>query len=453
MAKNANLQGSIILPVHENYDEKRKVWNGLIDRRPAAIFECHSETDVVIAVKYAKDRGLSVSVRSGGHHVAGTGVCDDGVMIDMSKLNAVSVDEKAKVAHVEAGAKLSDVDAETQKFGLAVPTGTVSETGIAGLALGGGFGYLRGKYGLTCDNLISAKIVTANGDLIKVSNEENPDLFWAIRGGGGNFGVVTSFEFQLHPVGPDVMAIDVMYDYKDAEEVFQKLNAYMNNVSDDISINTTIVQLPPAPFLPESVHYKRVITVSGMFSGELTLEDEKRVIDPIRQLAEPLLDNSGMTPYTDLQRKLDMMVPDGAEIVGTSLFFRELNDEALEIILNHAEGAPLPMVMAQIWYLNGAMNRVQPDETAFPVRDATALLLLDGAIIPDEPELSQQWMDELYDKLLPYACDKASYLNGAKVDEEITKNTYATNYLRLAQIKRRYDPDNLFCHNHNIEPL
>ncbi|SEP87532.1 FAD/FMN-containing dehydrogenase [Virgibacillus subterraneus] len=444
--------GFIILPNHERYDEKRKVWNNLIDRYPAAIFECLSEADVISAVSFAKKEKMDISVRSGGHHLAGTAVCEEGVMLDLSKMNSVTVDKERQVATVEAGAMLGDIDSETQKLGLATPTGTVSETGIGGLALGGGFGYLRGKYGLTCDNILSAKMVTADGKLIKVSNDEHTDLFWAIRGGGGNFGVVTSFELQLYPVGPNVMAIDIMYDYKDAKEIFQKLDDYMNNAPDEISVNSIIMQLPPAPFLPESMHGKRVIAVSGMYTGELTHETEEAFIEPLQELAIPLMDNTGKTAYTDLQKKLDQMVPQGAEIVGTSLFFKELDEAMLNIIFESIENSPLPMAMAQIWMLNGRMNRVSADETAFAVRDARFLVLFDGEIVSGDPVGSQEWMDSVYNQLLPYSYQKTSYLNGVKLGEEITRNTYGDNYFKLAKIKRVYDPENLFCYNHNIAP-
>ncbi|WP_164667972.1 FAD-binding oxidoreductase [Virgibacillus doumboii] len=454
MAKKVQTEksGYIILPTHERYNEKRKVWNRLHDRYPAAIFECLSEKDVMSAVHYAKEQQLEVSVRGGGHHLAGTAVCDNGVMIDLSGMNSVFVDEERQVAVVEAGATLADIDAETQKFGLAVPTGTVSETGIAGLALGGGLGYLRGKYGLTCDNIISARMVTPNGKLIKVSSEDNADLFWAIRGGGGNFGVITAFEFQLYPVGPNVQAIDVMYDYKDAGEIFRKLKVYMESAPDDISVNTAIMQLPPAPFVPESMHFKRVVVVSGMYSGDLTAQAEQTINKPLQELATPLMDNTGMMPYAELQKKLDPMVPAGAEIVGTSLYFNELDENVLNIVFDSIEHSPLPMVMAQFWLLNGKMNRVSPDDTAFAVRDAGCLLLMDGEAIGGDATRSQEWMDSLYKKLLPYSYQKASYLNGAALDEEITRNTYADNYNKLASIKRDVDPDNMFCHNHNIRP-
>ncbi|MFD1039763.1 FAD-binding oxidoreductase [Virgibacillus byunsanensis] len=442
--------GHIILPDHELYEEKRKVWNGLINRYPAAIFECKSEEDVVSAVIYAQKKNLEISVRGGGHHLAGTAVCDDGVMIDLSSMNAVAVDAKRGFVEVEGGATLADVDAETQHYGLATPTGTVSKTGIAGLALGGGFGYLRGKYGLTSDNIISVRMVTAAGDVIYADKDEHPELFWAVRGGGGNFGVVTSFIFQLHAVGPEVLAIDVMYDYKDTKQIIRNLEEYMEDAPDEVSVNLAIIQLPPAPILPEHLHNKRVVTISGMYSGNP--EKGEEVVKPLRNLAEPLIDSTGVMPYTALQKKLDPMVPTGLPVDGTSLFFKELDDQVLNILIKGIDDSKLPMVMVQLWALHGEANRVSSHHTAFAVRDARFLLIIDGEVPKDGSSEDLGWIDAMYEKLLPYSYVKSSYLNGVKPEEQITKNTYAENYKKLSEIKERYDPDNLFCHNHNIEP-
>ncbi|GAA0321582.1 FAD-binding oxidoreductase [Bacillus carboniphilus] len=440
----------LILPGEESYDEKRKVWNGAIDRRPAAIIVCQSEEDVVAAVKFANEQGLHISIRGGGHHVAGTAVCDDGLMIDLSQMRAVTVNEELKVAYVEGGATLGDIDEETQKYGLATPTGTVSETGVAGLALSGGLGYLRGKYGLTCDNIVGANIVTADGTLLHVSESENKDLFWAIRGGGGNFGVVTKFEFQLHLVGPEVLALDVMYDYKDAAEIFRKSQAYLNQAPDEVSFNLTAAQLPPAPFLPEFLHHKKVIMVSGMYAGNP--DDGEGIIQPLRELAQPIVDQTGVMPYVALQKKLDVMVPNQIPVYGTSLYFGDLNDEIIEAILSKLENAPTPGVLAQLWALGGKMNCVESEETAFATRDASFVLLVDVMAMGVEGELCEKWVDSLYHGLLPYSHKQSSYLNGIGVEEKVTKQTMAGNYSRLLEIKKKYDPRNLFRHNHNVNP-
>ncbi|SET59155.1 FAD/FMN-containing dehydrogenase [Oceanobacillus limi] len=443
--------GKIILPNHDLYDDKRKVWNNRFDRRPAVIFECKSEADVVSAVNYANDQDLEVSIHGGGHHLAGTAVCDGGVMVDLSNMNKVTVDKERQIAVVEGGAKLSDIDHETQKYGLATPTGTVSETGIGGLALGGGFGYLRGKYGLTCDNIKSVRMVTAEGELLHVNEENHSDLFWAIRGGGGNFGVVTSFEFQLHPVGPNVLALDVMYDYKDVHQILNRLKEYMITASDEVSVNLAIMQLPPADFLPEFLHHKRVITLSGMYLGQLSREVEETIIEPLVKLAEPIMDNTGIMPYVQLQSKLDPMVPRGVSFDGTSLFFKELTDEAIQLLTKAIDESEVSTIV-QLWALHGQMNRTSPHDTAFAIRDANYLLLVDGEIPDESPAKCTEWMDSLYKKLEPYSHKGASYLNGANLDHEIMLKTYRDNYRRLADIKGKYDPKNIFCHNHNIEP-
>ncbi|SHG35362.1 FAD-binding oxidoreductase [Ornithinibacillus halophilus] len=443
--------GTIILPNHDRYDEKRKVWNARIDRRPAVIFECKSEADVISAVNYARQGDLEISIRGGGHHIDGTAVCDGGVMIDLSNMKDVKVDENRKVAVVEGGATLADVDAETQKYGLATPTGTVSETGIAGLALGGGFGYLRGKYGLTCDNIVSARMVTADGKAITVNKDNYPDLYWAICGGGGNFGVVTSFEFQLYPVGPNVLGIDVMYDYRDLKQILHGLKEYMKSAIDEISVNLAIMQLPPAPFLPEALHNKRVVSLSGMYIGELNREIEENVIEPLVSFAEPIMDQTGILPYVELQKKLDAMI-DVAPFDGTSLFFEDLPEDAISTLMNAIENADLPMTLVQIWALHGKMNRIPADEKAFSIRDAGYLLLVDAIVPEDNPQKCRDWVNQLHKDLLPHSLRESAYVNGARIDANITESTYGNNYELLAKIKGKYDPDNLFCHNHNIAP-
>lgn len=431
------------------YEELRKVWNGAIDKHPLAIIVCESEQDVVAAVKFANKNNLSISIRGGGHHLAGLAVCDDGLMIDLSNMRNVQVDEQRRVALVQGGATLADVDGETQKYGLATPTGTVSETGIAGLALAGGMGYLRGKYGLTSDNIVGVNIVTAEGELLHANQESNPDLFWAVRGGGGNFGVVTSFEFQLHPVGPEVLGIDVMYDFDDAKEVVVKAQEYLRHSSDDVSFNLTVMQLPPAPFLPEFLHNKKVVAVSGMYAGDA--EQGLQEIQPLRELAKPIVDQTGKIPFVELQKKLDPMVQNHIPVYGTSLYFSELTEEVMDILINKIENAPTPAILVQLWALGGEMNRISPAKTPFAIRDAQFILLVDAMAMNGEEELCQKWVDSIYSGMLSYSYKKSSYLNAMEVDDEVTKSAYQENYNRLLEIKKKYDPRNLFRHNHNIK--
>ncbi|WP_078410090.1 FAD-binding oxidoreductase [Priestia abyssalis] len=441
----------LIRPNDELYDEKRKVWNAAIDRKPAAIVVCESEDDVMAAVQFAKEHQLSISVRAGGHHVAGLAVCDDGLMIDLSQMRKVTVDKERRVALVEGGAILGDIDLETQKYGLATPTGTVSETGVAGLALNGGIGYLRGKYGLTCDNIVGARVVTAEGVLLDVNEKNHPDLFWAIRGGGGNFGVVTRFEFALHAVGTEVWALDVMYDLKDAKQVLQKAQQFLAQAPDEaVSLNFTAAVLPPVPFLPEFLHHKKVIMLLGMYAGDA--KEGEAVMQPLRELAEPIVDQTGVVPFTALQKKLDPMVPDHVPVYGTSLYFDDLTDEAIEQILYKIDNAPAPSILVQLWALGGKMNRVPVKETSFAIRDAKFVLLVDIMAMAGDDDVCKQWVDSFYAGLLPSSHKHASYLNAIGTSEDTTKSAFQENYDRLMEVKKLYDPHNRFRHNHNIDP-
>jgi FAD/FMN-containing dehydrogenase len=446
-----DLDNRVIVSGDALYDEKRKVWNATIDRQPGAIIVCESEEDVVKAVQFANEKGLHMTARAGGHHVGGFGTCDEGIMIDLSQMKKVTVDQERQVALVEGGAKLGDIDTETQKFGLATPTGTVSETGVAGLALSGGLGYLRGKYGLTSDNLVGANIVTPDGKFLHVSAEQHQDLFWAIRGGGGNFGIVTQFEFQLYPVGPEVLAVDVMYDFQDAKQVLLKAQEYVNQAPDEVSFNITVTVLPPAPFLPEFLHNKKVVMVGGMYAGDP--QAGKEVVKPLQQLAKPFADQTGVIPYVALQKKLDAMVPDHVAVHGTSLYFSELTEESIDLLLAKLDNAPMPTYLAQLWALSGKMNRISPEATAFSNRDSSFVLLLDIMDMGAGPEVCKQWVDSVYDGLLPLSNKGTSYLNGIGENETAVKNTLGANYQRLAEIKKKYDPNNRLRHNHNIQPL
>lgn len=444
------LSCNILSKDNELYDEKRKVWNGAINKYPGAIVVCQSEEDVVTAVKFANEKGLSITARGGGHHLAGTAVCDNGIMIDLSEMKQVIVDEEKCIAYVEGGATLGDIDAETQKFGLAVPTGTVSETGVAGLALSGGMGYLRGKYGLTLDNIIGANIVTAAGQLLSINEENHKELFWAIRGGGGNFGIVTKFIFKLHSVGPEVLAADVMYDYQDARQILKKAQAFLNNAPDEVSFNLLAAELPKAPFLPEALHYKKVVMLSGMYSGDP--KDGGEAIQPLRELATPIADQSGITTYIELQKKFDPMVINHVPVFGTSLYFGELNDQLINRLLELMESAPAPTAMLHLWPTNGEMNKVPADKTAFAIRDAQYGMLLEIIGLGVDVELCKKWIDHAYNTLLPLSHRNSSYLNGIEVNDFATRNSLASNYDALLKIKKKYDPTNIFRHNHNIDP-
>lgn len=433
------------------YDEKRSIWNATIDKKPAAIVVCETEEDVIAAVKLAKENQWSISVRSGGHHIGGFAVCDNGLMIDVSNMNNVTVDVERKIVEVETGAKSGQLNAETQKYGLAVPLGTASGTGVAGVALSGGIGYLRGMYGLTCDNIIGATIVTADGEVLEVNEESHPDLLWAIRGGGGNFGVVTKLQFTAYEIGTEVLALDVMYDYKDAKQILQKVQAFTEQAPDEaISINLTVAVLPPAPFLPEFLHFKKVIMLLAVYGGDA--QQGEAIVQPLRELAEPLVDQSGVMPFLQIQQRLDPMIPERVNCYGTSLYFSDLNDEAIDALIENLNNPPAPSVLGQLWALGGQMNRVRADATPFAVRDAKYVLLVDAMAMNGDDEACKQWIDGLYENLLPLSYKKASYLNALDASEDATTNAFQENLSRLVEVKKKYDPTNVFRHNHNIDP-
>lgn len=433
------------------YEEKRSIWNAAIDKKPAAIAVCDTEEDVIAAVKLAKENGWSISVRSGGHHIGGFAVCDNGLMIDVSNLKNITVDAERKIVEVETGVKSGELNAETQKYGLAVPLGTASGTGVTGVALSGGIGYLRGMYGLTCDNIIGATIVTADGDVLEVNEESHPDLLWAIRGGGGNFGVVTKLRFTAYEIGTEVLALDVMYDYKDAKQILQKVQAFTEQAPDEaISINLTVAVLPPAPFLPEFLHFKKVIMLLAVYGGDA--QQGGAIVQPLRELAEPLVDQSGVMPFLQIQQRLDPMIPERVNCYGTSLYFNDLNDKTIDTLIENLNNPPAPSILGQLWALGGQMNRVSTDATPFAMRDAKYVLLVDAMAIGGDDEACKQWVDGLYENLLPLSYKKASYLNAFDASEDATMNAFQENVSRLVEVKKKYDPTNVFRHNHNIDP-
>lgn len=441
--------GQVITPDMAEYDERRQVWNSAIDKRPTAIVVCHSVTDVASAVMYANELNLPICIRGGGHHVAGMAVADDALMIDMSEMRTVIVHPYLNQVQVSAGARLGDVDRETQKHGLAVPTGTVSKTGIAGLTLNGGLGYLRRKFGLTCDNLIGALVVTAKGEVVEVNETQHPELLWALRGGGGNFGVVVRFDYRLYPVGPEVFAIDVMYDYSDARLILQKVREYMHTAPDEVTFNVSVIQLPAEPFLPEELHNRKVIVLAGMYYGD---EDEAfNVTRPIREFALPIMDHTGMRTYVALQSKDDPMVPETVPAAGTSLYFDDLTDDVIDRFIRNVDVIPSPVLLAQLWPLGGQMNRVSSSDTAFAIRDAGYGLFLDVMAVGTSIEACQEWNDNAYSDMLPVSHKQASYLNAIPAGGDVAKWTFADNYERLREIKQKWDPDNRFCFNHNIK--
>ena len=444
------LKGKLLLPTNELYEEKRQIWNSAIQSKPAAIIVCETEQDVVEAVNYANARGLTIAIKGGGHHLAGFAVAEGSVVVDLSEMKTITVNEETKTVEVAGGIKAGELTKEVQKYGLAVPLGTASGTGVFGVALSGGMGYLRGVYGLACDNIIGATIVTANGDLLIVDENNHADLLWAIRGGGGNFGVVTKLVFQAHEIGTEVFALDLMYDYADAEQVFTNAQRFVESASNEaVAVNFTVAILPPAPFLPEALHFKKVIMVLGMYAG--AKEDGEVAMQPLRELAQPIVDQSAIIPYIALQQKLDPMIPPRVNCYGTSLYFEKLEGDTLQKFLSFVDAPPSPAILAQIWSLGGKMNEVTSETSPIAMRDASWVLLVDAMAMGGDDAACEAWISELYEGLLPYAYTKASYLNAFCPTENAVKDAFGSNYARLQQVKTQYDPSNVFCHNHTIK--
>src|SRR5262245_7847273 len=371
-AFTASVRGAVLRPGDEGYDEARAIWNGLIDRRPALIVQCTGAADVVDAVNFARDHELVLSVKGGGHNVAGNAVNDGGLVIDLTRMRGVHVDEAAGVVRAQGGALWGDCDRETQVFGLAVPGGVVSTTGIAGLTLHGGVGHLRRKHGLSIDSLLSVDIVTSDGELRTASATENEDLFWAVRGAGSNFGVVTSFEFQAHPVGPMVMVGAVFYPQEAARDVLPAWRDYMASAPEELSSLAFFWNVPPdEPFPPEH-HGKPVVIVAGVYSG--SVEDGEPVVQPLRQLAEPLVDLSGPWPWLGLQSGFDALFPPGELRYWKSRAFADLPDDAIDEIADWGARRPTPLTDITIWHHGGAMSRVDEGATAYAGRDAPFLV-------------------------------------------------------------------------------
>jgi FAD/FMN-containing dehydrogenase len=444
-ALRASLRGDVIGREDPGYDRERAVWNGLIDRHPAAIARCVDADDVIGAVRVAREHRPVVSVRGGGHQVAGSAVCDDGLVIDLSAMREVTVDPEARTAHVQAGARWADVDRATQAFGLATPGGEVSVTGVAGLTLGGGIGATMRAYGLSCDNLRAVEAVTADGTLRTASRHEHPDLFWALRGGGRGLGVVTSFEFGLHPLGPEVASALVLYPYDDAERVLRAWREYAGEAPDEVTPEIGLWSIPPLPDLPEELHGEPVVFVASLFCGPAGEADP--VLAPLRQLGAPLLDLSATGPYVEAQSALDDLFPAGGRYYWKSHFLDELSDAAIAAMLEHAALRPTPESVIYIRTLGGAIARVGADETAYAHRAASFNVSVDA--IWSEPALDEAaigWARSTWNALSPHGTGGV-YLNFSGLGEEedgVRRAALGASEERVDQVRRAYDPEGLF---------
>jgi len=445
------LRGEICLPDDPGYDEARNLWNAMIDRRPGMVIRCQGTVDVIQAVNFAREHQLLLSVRSGGHNIAGKASCDGGLMIDLSPMKSVRVNPFDQTARVEPAATLGDFDKEAQAFGLAAPLGINSTTGVAGLTLGGGFGWMSRKYGLTIDNLLSADVVTAEGQLLHASEHENSDLFWAIRGGGGNFGIVTSFEYQLHAIGKEVLSGLVVHPFDQASELLGKYLDYVEDLPDEMTCWVVLRKAPPLPFLPEQWHGKEVMIFAVCYVGDM--QEGERVMAPMRSWGDPIADVISPHQIIDWQSAFDPLLTEGARNYWKSHDFNELSRAALDTVVDYAGRLPTPECEIFIAHMGGATNRIEADATAYPHRDTEFVLNVHTRWgDPAEDEICVDWARQFFSATESYA-NGGVYVNFMSDDEaERVEAAYGSNYHRLSAIKSTYDPENLFRMNQNVRP-
>jgi FAD/FMN-containing dehydrogenase len=450
-ALSKSLQGALVTPDSAGYDEVREIWNAMIDRRPSMIVRCANADDVAAAINFARENDLLVTVRGAGHNIAGNSIADGALMIDLSAMKSITVDASSKTVRVEPGVTLGELDAATQEHGLALPVGINSTTGIAGLTLGGGFGWLSRKNGMTIDNLIAADVVTANGDLVRASAEDHPDLFWALRGGGGNFGVVTSFEFQLAPVGPEVLSGLIVHPGSDARACLDFYRDFAAHSPDELTTWVVMRKAPPLPFLSEEVHGTDVLVFAVMYNGDMTSGEQ--AVQALRDYGNPIADAIGPHPFVGWQTAFDPLLTPGARNYWKSHNFSELSDGLLDLLVAKAQALPSGHSEIFIAQLGGAQGRVDAAATAYWHRDAAFVMNVhtrweDAA----DDERCIAWARKLFDETGAHATGGV-YVNFMPEDEtDRVGNAYGGNHDRLVEIKTKYDPTNLFRVNHNIRP-
>ncbi|MDQ3467783.1 MAG: FAD-binding oxidoreductase [Chloroflexota bacterium] len=449
----AALGAQLITPNDEIYDQARQVWNGMIDRRPALIARCRGVADVIACVQWAVDHDILLAVRGGGHNVAGFGTCDGGLVIDLSPMKEIRVDLQRRTARVGGGSTWADVDRETQIFGLAAPGGIVSTTGIAGLTLGGGQGWLRRTFGMTCDSLVSADVVTADGRLLVASETENSDLFWALRGGGGNFGVVTSFEYRLHPVGPMVAFAGPVYPLERTTHVMETFRGFLSDAPDEINVSATWWTIPPVPGFPAELHGQDVLILGGVYAGSAA--EGERLLKPLREIDEPVSDLSATLPYVVVQQIFDPFFPQHElRYYWKSIYLAGLGREVIEEIKGWMTRRPSPMSMASVWALGGALSRVSSGETAAGDRQAPFVLeILANWKESSETDDNVSWARDFFVAMERFSSGKTN-LNfpGLGEDPHFVRAAFGGNFDRLVSLKKKYDPTNVFHLNQNIDP-
>ena len=452
----AQLRGTAIRAADPEYADVREVFNAMHDDRPEIAVRCAGTADVVAAVNFARDHGLTLAVRGGGHSIAGLSAAEGGMLLDLAPMSGVQVDRDRKLAHVQGGALWADVDRETQAFGLVAPGGVVSYTGVAGLTLGGGYGWLRRKHGLSCDSLVEAQVVCADGEVRTASEQSNPDLFWAIRGGGGNFGVVTSFTFRLHELGPDVAFSATFYPLEDIAQVMRGWRDYVEGAPNEVTSVCVSITFPANPELPEAIHDRPVLIVGGVYAGS-DIEAGMEATRPLRELGTPLFDMSGPTPYVGVQSGFDPLFPRNTlHAYWKSQYLDDLGDEAIDAFASRALDRPAPLTLVNMFHMGGAIADVDPEATAFATREPQFMVSIDGMWTDELTDADGvAWVRAAWEEISRFGTGDV-YLNftglaGEDADAGVD-SAFGRNLRRLAEIKAIYDPDNFFRLNNNIAP-
>jgi len=448
----ASLSDELVQPADPGYDERRAVWNGSIDRHPALIARCANAADVIAALRFAERTGLPLAVRGGGHSFPGQSVCDGGVVIDLGPMKGIRVDPDARRATAQAGVLLGELDQATQQSGLVVPSGIVTHTGLAGLTLGGGIGWVMRKYGLTIDQLLSAEVVTASGEVVRASEDENADLFWGIRGGGGNFGIVTEFEFRLNPLGPEVLAGPIFWPMTESPQVLRFYRDWIAEAPDELMTIVIHRKAPPLPFVPAELHGELVVAVVCCYAGPI--EDGERVVRPLREFGHPVLDLCEPKPYLQHQAMFDPSFPHGRWYYMRSCDVAELSDEVIDTTVEHSMRIASPLTAFPIWQMGGAVARKDADDAAFNGRGAGHTFNITATTQSSEGfDQEREWARGLWSALEPHHTNSV-YVNFLMDEgEERVREAYGDErYDRLKKLKRKYDPGNLFRLNQNIPP-